>query len=277
MKMIFARIGIRKERQNKNTPCTRIKTKLLTVLTGAVMTFIVCLIAEKMPERTILTSAEMAEEGFSLPVVCYEGTDAALLSADLDHLTKTGAETVTCSEVLSMVRGMKEIPEKPVLLLFTGSGREVFTGYLPVLQEKKAKANAVICGSDADLYSGSIPKTEEAKLSWNEIRELEKSDRIEILSGGYALCHTEKKLSEKAMREDILTMQTRMNEELSHDASVFACPEETDGQLFKELGFLMTLEQGDEVSFIEDEDDLFSVEYIRRGESPTAEFFAFGQ
>ena len=278
MKLIITRIGIRKEKQNQNRPFTRMKTKVLTVLAGTALTLTVCLTAEQLPE-TVPASAEMSESGFLLPVICYEDADTALLSEDLDLLVKAGAETVTCSDVISMVMGMEEIPEKPVLLLFSGSDREIFTDYVSVLEEKKAKGNVVICGCDADLYANSIAKTDEAKLSWNEIRSLERSALIETVSGGYALCQSKQKLNSRALREDLLTMQTRMNEELFHDASVFACSgrEEAPKDLLKELGFLMVLEEGDEINHIDDADDLFSVEYIRRGTSPAADFFELGQ
>lgn len=177
-----------------------------------------------------------------------------------------------------MFRGLKEIPEKPVLLLFSGSGREIFTDYAPVLQKKNVKANVVICGSDADLYSNSIPKTDEAKLSWNEIRSLEKSGLIETVSGGYALCHTEKTFSPEELKEDLLLMQTRMNEELFHDASVLVCPcEKGSEQLAVELGFLMVLKEREDTDHSKDAGNLYFVDYISRGDSSPEEFFAFGQ
>lgn len=124
-----------------------------------------------------------------------------------------------------------------------------------------------------------MPKTGDAGLSWNEIRSLENSGFMEMISGGYGKPDRKAGLSE--WRTDLLTMQRRMSEEIYHDASVFAHPsgeaEDDLEKLLGELGFLMTLEEGDNFERIDGSDDLFGVDYIRRGEGSPAEIFTIGR
>ena len=272
MKLIFFRAGRREENRN---PAVRCKTKILTVLTGTALTVAVCLFAERLPGQSLTVSTDVQKGVFLLPAVCYEDTDAKLLAEDLHFLRQHGYCTVTCSEVIDMARGMADPPKKPLLILFGESERDILTGYLPVMEEYGAKGNAVIFGSDADLYSDRVPKDAEAKLSWNEIRSLERSGLIETVNGGYALCHGS--AADKGdFTGDILTMQTRMSEELYHDASAFCFgQDETDEikELLCELGFLMTLTEGEDVSRIDGTEDLIEIAYTCRSDDPPAEFF----
>lgn len=281
MKLIVTRIGVKKEKMNRNRKSVRLRTKVLTALAGTAMTLAVCFLAERLPEKTIqVFSGAPVQDGFLLPAVCYEDCAAELLAEDLRLLKEIGCTPVTCSEAVSMARGLTELPEKPVLLVFGGSGREILTDYLPVLEQYGMKGSAVICGGDADLYSDSVPKTGEAKLSWNEIRTLERSGLVETVSMGYSLCRLKKMPSPQEWTADLLTMQTRMNEELYHDASAYFCPfgdQEGGEEALRELGFLTALEEGDDIACIGSAEDLLDVEYISRGHEPSAEFFAIGR
>lgn len=292
MKLIVARLKTGEKRENRREPSVRRRTKVLTVLAGTALTLSVCLLAEQLPGKSLPASVQIGEKGFSLPVICYEDIDTGLLSEDLVWLAEQGYETVDCEQVITFARGLGEPPEKPILLLFGGSARAICTEVLPLLEEQQVCGNAVIFGSDADLYSDSVPKTEEAKLSWNEIRMLDRSDAMELISGSYGM-HSKKGVDGRKgvsrlrgespadyraeLSGDILTMQTRMNEEISHDASVFCYSfgEETDESeaVLKDLGFLMSLTEGDDVDCIEDTDDLFGIEYLCRGKESTEKFF----
>ncbi|MBR6791448.1 MAG: polysaccharide deacetylase family protein [Oscillospiraceae bacterium] len=283
MKLIVTRIGVKKEKPNRKCPSVRLRTKALTVLAGTALTIAVCLLAEKLPEKTapeavLPVSADPDDGGFLLRAVCYDRETLPHLAADLVFLEERGAETVTCSGVIAMARGLADIPDDPVLLLFEGD-RSAFTAALPLLEEYGARGNVILRGADADLYSDSVPKTGDAGLSWNEIRSLENSGFMEMISGGYGKPDRKAGLSE--WRTDLLTMQRRMSEEIYHDASVFAHPsgeaEDDLEKLLGELGFLMTLEEGDNFERIDGSDDLFGVDYIRRGEGSPAEIFTIGR
>ena len=195
MKLLITRLRIPRPAENKGRPSRR-RHKVLTVLLGTALTLGVCLAAENIPRRKAVPASVPAPEGKALPVICYSQvlTDGAaggkrtvsadMLRQDLAWLADHRCETVSCSDVIGFARGLEQLPEKPVLLLFDGSWETILTAVLPLLEEQSAKAAAVICGSDAELYSAQVPKKEEdARLSWNEIRLLDQSPLVELVSG----------------------------------------------------------------------------------------------
>lgn len=308
MKLIVTRLGVPRPKAAKGkTPLSRRK-KMMTILLGTALTLGVCLAAELIPHwGAVPASVEVGEEeGIPLPAVLYphlvpdgekagrSASPVSLLAQDLSWLSDHGYETVSCSEVIAYARGMGELPQKPVLLIFDGSWQSICTDVLPLLEERQDKGTAVITGSDADLYSASVPKkVGEAKLSWNEIRQLDQSESLDLASGTYDLRSAKGEDGRKGISklrkesfsayqafisDDLLTMQNRMNEELSHDASVFCYPlaeksSESEAVL-KELGFLMTLCQGEGTGVIRDTESLFGIPCTARtANKESAAFF----
>lgn len=307
MKLLITRLRIPRPAEHKGRPSHR-RHKVLTVLLGTALTLGVCLAAENISRRKAVPASVPAPEGKALPVICYSQvlTDgekggkrtvsADMLRQDLAWLADHHCETVSCSQVIGFARGLEQLSEKPVLLLFDGSWETILTVVLPLLEEQNAKAAAVICGSDADLYSAQVPKKEEdARLSWNEIRLLDQSPLVELVSGTYDLRQEKGSGGRRGvsmlrkegfetyrafLADDLLALQNRMNEELSHDASVFCYPfGEKSGEseaVLKDLGFLMTLSEGDGIARISNKNSLFGIPFTVRDPEQTAEEF-FGQ
>lgn len=307
MKLIVTRLGIPRPKKPKRGAFHSRRRKIMTALLGTALTLGVCLAAEMIPRRdAVPTLTAVGEGGVSLPVILYpqilpdgekgenkNASSVSLLEEDLDWLAENGYETVSCSQVIDYARGMGKLPERPVLLTFDGSWQSICGSVLPLLTERDQKGLAVIIGSDADLYSASVPKKPgEARLSWNEIRKLDQSPNLELANGTYDLRSKKGPNGRKGISplrnesfsayrafigDDLLTLQNRMNEELSHDAAVFCYPlgEKTDESeaVLKDLGFLMTLCEGKKIAVIRDGESLFGISCISRSPDKEAKVF----
>ncbi|MCI8602078.1 MAG: polysaccharide deacetylase family protein [Oscillospiraceae bacterium] len=300
MKLIVSRFTIPQggdSSTGKKPPGGR-RRKVMTLLLGTALTLGVCLAAEMIPARDSLPTLAAADgqTGTPLPVIYYpqivadgeKGDSKAalpvsLLEKDLDWLAENGYQTVSCSGLISGVRGMEKLPEKPVLLVFGGSWQSILTEVCPLLAGRQDKGAAVIVGSDADLYSADVPKKAgEAKLSWEDIRAVDPAV-LDLVSGSYSLDERKGADGRKGvakrrgesfsayrafLADDLLAMQQRMNEELSHDASVFCYPfgelsEESEAVL-KELGFLATLYEGKGTALLTDSESLYGIPFLTR-------------
>lgn len=265
--------------------------KVLTVLTGMVLTVGCCLLAEHYTGEKVETAGVpvMSEQvsgfetGRKLLILDYHqvlptgkdvqaamdaGEDAAIpLSAfkeDLNWLTEQGFTFILPSELKKAVQGIGTLPEKAVLLTFDGGYESFYTVVWPQLRESGGKGCVGVIGSEADLYSGSIEKEiATSRLSWNQIRQMDQSDCVEIASMGYDLCLDAEEwfreaaaqtaggklsslfrllkmkkdtgkipvipeenllLYRAAVRNDALTMGEKLREMLYHEADAFFVP-----------------------------------------------------
>ena len=190
--------------------------KVLTVLTGMVLTIGCCLLAERYTGEKVETvgipvmseQVSGSETGKKLLIIDYHqvlptekdvqaamdaGEEAAIpLSAfkeDLSWLKEQGFTFILPSELKKAVQGIEALPEKAVLLTFDGGYESFYTVVWPQLRESGGKGCVGVIGSEADLYSGSIAKEiATSRLSWNQIRQMDQSDCVEIASMGYDLC-----------------------------------------------------------------------------------------
>jgi len=107
---------------------------------------------------------------------------------DIRWLSEEGYAFILPSDLKKAVQGLEELPEKAVMLTFDHGYESFYTVVWPQLRELGAKGAVGVIGSEADHYSGSIPKeVADAKLNWNQIRQMVRSDAVEIISMGYDL------------------------------------------------------------------------------------------
>ena len=307
------------------THLNRRAEKILTVLTGTVLTLICCLLAERYArggrEEAIQTLG--AAEAGSVLVIDYHQvlpteqdveaaqaageTSAITLAAfkeDLAWLMKQGAGFVLPGELKSAVQGLSTLPSKAVMLTFTGGYESFYTVVWPQLREAarnggtsgaaSPKGCVGIIGAEAELYSGSVEKEiATSRLSWNQIRQLDQSDCVEIASQGYDLCldaqewlkpvepvgrlsslmrllglSSESKrdiakenllLYDSAVGKDALTMGEKMRQILYHEADAFFIPEgcgsDAADEALTQAGIAMTFLAGSCDGALENQED----------------------
>lgn len=296
------------------TRLNRRAQKILTILTGTALTLICCLLAERYArggrEDAIQTLG--AAQAGSVLIIDYHqvlptqedvavalsaGENSAItlsdFKEDLAWLMENGAGFVLPSELKKAVQGLSALPEKAVMLTFTGGYESFYTVVWPQLRESARNGSTTgaaspkgcvgIIGAEAELYSGSVEKEiATSRLSWNQIRQLDESDCVEIASQGYDLCldaqtwlgpskpvgklsslmhllgltpESKRNITEdnlllyySTVGKDALTMGEKMRQTLFHEADAFFVPEgcggtETD-QALSQSGITMTMLAG---------------------------------
>lgn len=278
-----------------------LKKKLLSCFLASVFTFGCCFLFEG---KSVVTQGEV-QTGKILPIITYynvtnEQKDNTVsfsqLQKDLDFIKEKGYNAVVAEDVLNYARGISDLPENPIFITFDGGYKSVITTVYPLLEKYNIKATVNIIGEYTDLYSQSVKDdTENARLSWDDVKFLHFSDLVEIGNQSYAFYGENKKdkrkganikknedfLSyKKVLTDDVLTLQQKLAENIYKSASVFAYPHgfysvESE-KILKGLGFDMTLTDDEGINYIsKDKSSLFKLKRFKRvGSIGSKEFFA---
>ena len=144
-----------------------------------------------------VSQAEGAEERL-LPILMYHSVlDAepnayrirpAALEADLAALTKRGYEPVTIHKVIHFVKGIGDLPAKPVLITFDDGHYNNYCYALEILKRNgfTAVLNVIGCFTE---YSSTHEKDhpEYSHLTWDEIGVIARSGVFEIGNHSYRM------------------------------------------------------------------------------------------
>lgn len=107
---------------------------------------------------------------------------------DLQFLQENGYTTVGLADVLNFVNKGKPLPEKAVMLTFD-DGYLSFSSYIqPLLEKYDACAVLSVIGKSSDIYSENQDTNPAyAHVTWENVKELAKSKRVEIANHSYNL------------------------------------------------------------------------------------------
>lgn len=280
--------------------------KIVSILLGTAFTLFCCFLFGDREAAPTIASSPGA--GTPLPIVMYHNVckdgaktgdytvTVSQLEEDLAFLQEKGYNAVVGLDLVQAVQGVKALPENPVFLTFDDGHESFYTNVLPLLEKYNMKATVNIVGSFTDLFSGSVPKEESyAHLSWNQLRELKKSPLVEIGNHTYDLHElkgqdgrkgSKKRNNEtfeeyqKVLSDDVLMLQTKMNENLYDCARVFAYPygfyTQESEKILPELGFDVTLTCEEGINLITESKDCLKAmkRYNRPGSAETEVFFA---
>lgn len=108
---------------------------------------------------------------------------------DLKWLKDEGYTAITCSQLADYLSGEGSMPEKPVMLTIDDGKYGVYKRAWPLLKKYKMKAVLAVIGQDVDnatMVPGERKNNKAPFCTWDEIREMQKSGEMEIIS------HTDK-------------------------------------------------------------------------------------
>ena len=112
----------------------------------------------------------------------------AELEADLAYLSKNGFTSVLPSDIVNVVDNNGVLPEKCVMITFDDGYETGLYYVLPLLEKYNMKAVINIVGSYTDKYTEIDCEGEHlsyAYLTWDEVKRLSDSGRVEIGSHTY--------------------------------------------------------------------------------------------
>lgn len=212
---------------------------------------------------------------------------------DLQYLKQNGYTSVLPSQLAEFVTGKIQLPQKCVMLTFDdGCCNNLFYA-LPLLEKYNFSAVVSIVGERADNAAEEAlqPSITQSYLTWNDINDLLKSDRIEISNHTYSLHRLDdrkgaaKKYSEteeeytNMLHADISLLQTKMYENTGLTPICFTYPfgliSAESVPVLKELGFLVTLGCEEKINTvtIDDFQSLYSLARFNRPSEISTERF----
>lgn len=240
----------------------------------------------------IQTSAQVGD-GVRLPILMYHSVlqnPSALgkyvvspetLEADLHWLSANGYTTVLSSDLIAYTRENKPLPEKPIMLTFDDGHANNLLYVLPLLEKYDMRAMICVVGKYSETYSeGSDHNPSYAYLSWEEIRTLTESGRVEIANHSYDMHKQEgrKGASRKRfehredyaaiLREDLSKTQALLLEHCNITPIAFSYPFgavcEDSFETVRLLGFMVSLGCAERVNLVTDADSLYCMGRFNR-------------
>lgn len=274
--------------------------KLGFFLALAVLLTALCFTVSRMGKA--LAVSEPPDDAVLLPVIMYHSltvpqNDYQLAPADfardLAYLRAHGYETVTVAQLYAYTCGRGELPAHPVLLTFDDGFYNNLSVALPLLEQYDMQAVVSAVGRYTDELAPADPHVPAySYLTWEDIRTLMDSGRIELGSHTYDLHSNDKRagcsilLGEDTdaytlmLRRDLEQFQNRAKEETGAFPTVFAYPYgficRESVPVLKDLGFVCTLTCREEPNYItRDPACLYALgRYHRSPKYSTEEFFA---
>jgi peptidoglycan/xylan/chitin deacetylase (PgdA/CDA1 family) len=141
-------------------------------------------------------------------------------------LREHGFQTIRLSELVRCLADRRPLPARSVVLTFDDGFESVYTEAFPILARYGFTATVFLVG---DSYGGQndwpgqpalIPRF--SLLNWAQIRELA---QYGIDFGGHTLTHPRlDRLGPAQLRQEIVTAQARLEEQLGHPVELFAYP-----------------------------------------------------
>ena len=214
------------------------------------------------------------------------------LEQDFQYLRSNGYEAVSAEDLIAYTNGKGDLPQKPVMITFDDGFYNNMSAALPLLEKYDMCAVISIVGMFADVIAPDSPHQEAySYLTWEDLRQLQQSDRIELGSHTYNRHSNDtqrrgcakntwesEELYHETFQKDIDTLQTRFQEELQQVPYIFAypygfvCPESKS--VLRDAGFLLTLTCLEETNQItRDPDCLYGLSrYNRPGNLSTEAF-----
>lgn len=280
-----------------------LKIKKMHIFFASIVFLITCSVIYFSP---LVTKAEETK-GRPVPIIMYHqitkkssrrGKYTVMYDEfknDMLYLKEKGYTTINMSDLISYVNGEKTLPEKPIIITLDDGFESVYAYVFPLLKELDMCAVASIVGEYTNFFTENPDHNiTYSYLDWHEVKELVKSDVIEIQNHSYDLHKNDnnrKGISNKKdenvasynteVGADILKMQELMQKKTGYKPNTLTLPfgayrKETI-DLAKSLGFDAVLLCEEKINRIEigDTDSLYRLgRYNRPSSVSTERFFA---
>lgn len=187
---------------------------------------------------------------------------------DIEYLHKKGYNSIFVSDLVAYVYEGTPLPDKPVVLTFDDGYLNNMTYVLPILEKFDMCATVSVVGEFAEQFSKiSDSNPLYAYLTWNDIRAMSATERIEIGNHTYAMHEIGErkgcaKISgesvekyDEALTNDLERLQNALLENSGTTPIVFAYPygfiSEESLPVIKKLGFLAALTCYEHINYID--------------------------
>ncbi len=213
------------------------------------------------------------------------------LESDLAYLKEHGYTSIFVGDLVAYVYEGYALPDKPVILTLDDGYLNNYTEVLPLLEKYDMKATISVVGEFCKTFSDTPDRNPlYAYLTWEDIRALFDSGRVEIGNHTYAMhelgtrrgCMKMESESEdtydKALTEDLSKLQDALTQYAGLTPIVFTYPygfiSEESIPVIKKLGFLAALTCYERINYITGEpEQLYRLGRFNRAAGITTEAF----
>lgn len=272
------------------------KYKILIFLLIAVVLIIFC-----TPQKTAPTTSQ--EAAVPVPILMYHSVcentkihseyliSPKVFEEDIKYLYENGYSAIFVSDLVEYVYNEKNLPKKPVIITLDDGFLNNLTFVLPILEKYDMKAAVSVVGSYVETFSQSSDKNPDyAYLTWEDIKTLDDSGRIEIGNHTYNMHDLKKrngcmkKPSEsseeytKTLTENLCKLQNDLCEKTGITPDFFAYPFGAISKealpIIKNLGFKAALTCSEGINYItKDSESLYKLKRFNRSSSLKTEEF----
>lgn len=135
-------------------------------------------------------------------------------NAQLDYLKNHSYQTITLDDLILALAGTKQLPARPIILTFDDGYADFYSTAFPALKQRQMQATAYI-------ITGFVGKSD--YLTWNQIKELDKSGLITI--GAHTVNHVDlPKVTSKIAQDEIENSKQTLAKQLGHAINHFCYP-----------------------------------------------------
>ncbi len=286
---------------------TKIEYKLLLCAAAVVIFSCAAFFAfyggKAMPAAIKVDESEESEKLPAVPIIMYHSVcenkkvqsdyrlSPALFESDMKYLYDKGYTSIYVADLIAYVYEGYVLPQKPVIITFDDGYLNNFTEVLPILEKYDMCATVSVVGKFIErAEKENDPNPMYAYLTWDNIRALENSGRIEIGNHTNAMHEIGErrgcmKLSgeseegyDKILSADLTLLQNALTENAGLTPIVFTYPfgyvSEESLPVIKKLGFLAALTCYERINYISgSKDQLYRLGRFNRSSGLSTEQF----
>lgn len=159
----------------------------------------------------------------TIPILMYHHVDdksgslyvsKSTFAGQMDYLVNKGYNTVTLSDVVESLQGLRTLPAKPLVITFDDGYQDNYLNAYPILRERNMKATFFII---TQLVGGG------EYLTWDQLREMTGNPLVTV--GDHTLSHKAVVMeTETQMKDEILSAQSILESRLGVKVNTFAYP-----------------------------------------------------
>lgn len=282
------------------------KKEIILILCAVMVAFLGSALIYNLGMKTapVMSDAEDAAEQYpAVPILMYHSvcvnekvhSDYRItpdqFESDMKYLSENGYTAIFVGDLVGYVYEGMPLPEKPVIITLDDGYLNNYLYVLPILEKYDMCATVSVVGSFVDnAEKENDPNPKYAYLTWDNIRTLEESGRVEIGNHTHAMHELGERRGcmkivgesdegyDKALSADLTELQNMLTEKSGITPIVFTYPfgfvSEESLPIVKKLGFLAALTCYERINYIDGtRDQLYRLGRFNRQPNYTTEEF----
>ncbi|MDR0404819.1 MAG: polysaccharide deacetylase family protein [Oscillospiraceae bacterium] len=212
-----------------------------------VLSLCLCVMFVKFP---INTTSVVPQDYREVPILMYHRltskkrtrrkyvVTANLFAEDLKYIKNNGYTTVVIQDLIDYVKNKKDLPDKPIVLMFDDGFYNNYLYGFPLLKEHNCKMVISPIVKEVDYYSFYVSDShaEYAYCTWSQLKEMHDSQLVEVQNHSYDMHETGKRYGimkkrgesfekyKQRLTKDFQTAQEKIEREIGVAPTAFIYP-----------------------------------------------------